>query len=109
MTSPNDASQREELVNEAIAAYLEAVDAGRPLDRAEFLARYPDLAAELEAFLDDRERFARAAGELGALPPRVVSVEAGRAAEVPTLAPGETPAPLPGTTIRYFGDYELLE
>jgi serine/threonine-protein kinase len=31
-----------------------------------------------------------------------------RAAEAPTLAPGET-APAPGTRLRYFGDYELLE
>src|SRR5579872_2029756 len=30
-------------------------------------------------------------------------------ADAPTLAPGETPAPGPGTHLRYFGDYELLE
>jgi eukaryotic-like serine/threonine-protein kinase len=34
---------------------------------------------------------------------------AGPSGNAPTLAMGETAASLPGTRIRYFGDYELLE
>jgi eukaryotic-like serine/threonine-protein kinase len=40
-------------LNEALAVYLEAAEAGTPLDREEWLARYPRLADELLAFLDD--------------------------------------------------------
>jgi serine/threonine-protein kinase len=75
----------EDRLDEAIAEYLEAVDAGRPLDRDEWLARHPDLADDLRAFLAHREGFIRAADVLAA------------------------PAPSLLGTIRYFGDYELLE
>jgi serine/threonine protein kinase len=85
MTAPRDEGTRAERVNEVVAAYLEAAEAGRAPDRAEFLARYPDLADDLRVFLDDRARFARAAE--GVAPP---------------------PCPAPGTP-RRFGDYELLE
>jgi WD40 repeat protein len=89
--SPETPSAREGRVNEAIAAYLETAEAGEAPGRAEFLSRYPDLADDLRAFLDDRDRFAQAAGRLG------------------TTAPAPLPAaggPPPG---RSFGDYELLE
>jgi WD40 repeat protein len=93
-----ESSGRDERVNEAIAAYLEAADAGQAPGREEFLARHPDLAAELEAFLADRERFRRLAAPLGA------------AADDPTQAPGAAAGD--GAVlgkVRYFGDYELLE
>src|SRR5262245_28767741 len=65
MTTVGQPSERDQRVNEAIAAYLEAAEAGRAPGREEFLARYPDLANELTAFFADRDRFARAAGQLG--------------------------------------------
>src|SRR5262245_2614557 len=77
-----------------IAAYLEAERAGSAPDRDELLARHPDLAAELRAFFADHDRMARLAA-----PP----------ASDETLAPGEPAAAAPGTAVRYFGDYELLE
>jgi WD40 repeat protein/tRNA A-37 threonylcarbamoyl transferase component Bud32 len=52
----SDFSSREHRVNELIAAYLQAVDAGQAPDRREWLARYADLAADLEAFLVDYEQ-----------------------------------------------------
>jgi hypothetical protein len=42
----NDASGRAPRVDEAIAAYLEAADAGRPPEQSEFLARHADIAGE---------------------------------------------------------------
>jgi WD40 repeat protein len=102
MSSSLPAPSREERINAILAAYLEAVEAGQAPDRDEFLARYPDLADELRAFLDDRDRFARAAGRLPA----------------PALSPADT-APAgdggavlrsaAGEPLRSFGDYELLE
>src|SRR5438067_4869711 len=56
-----DTSGREQRLTEAIAAYLEAADAGRAPDRADLLAHHPDLAGELAAFLDNRERVAAVA------------------------------------------------
>jgi WD40 repeat protein len=39
----------------AVAEYLLAVEKGQTPERGEFLARYPELAATLAGFLDDRE------------------------------------------------------
>jgi predicted Ser/Thr protein kinase len=88
----HESSAHERRVDEAIAAYLEAERAGRAPDPADWLARHPDLADELRSFLADREHFARLAR-----PP------AGGSA---TLAPASSS---PTVTVRYFGDYELLE
>lgn len=74
----HDPSARERRVDEAIAEFLEAERGGRAPDPEAWLARYPDLADELRAFLGDRAHFARLAWP-------------------------------PDTTVRYFGDYELLE
>src|SRR2546428_6198684 len=52
----------EERLGEAIAVYLRAADSGQPLDRTEFLARYPELGSELESFFsnhDETERLTR--------------------------------------------------
>jgi WD40 repeat protein len=111
----DDSAARERRVNEAIAAYLQAVDAGQAPDRQEFLARHADLAAELEAFLADRKQFQHLAAPLGpAASPRHGEPErvnnAAPAADAATLAPGTaTAADAPLGKVRYFGDYELLE
>jgi WD40 repeat protein/tRNA A-37 threonylcarbamoyl transferase component Bud32 len=117
MTPQDNPSSREQRVNEVIAGYLEAVEAGLSPDRAGLLALHPDLADELAAFFADRDQFAHAAEQLGPaipapcpVPSPVAEVSATSATEAPTLAPGE-PAPAAGPlgVIRYFGDYELLE
>jgi WD40 repeat protein/tRNA A-37 threonylcarbamoyl transferase component Bud32 len=129
-------SSREQRIDEAIAEYLEAVEAGQPFDQQAFLARHADVAAAVEAFLADRHRFAKFAGELQKdahpskkqehIPPPHVPTpppglnqaaslapqgkgDVGNGTEAATLAPGEAPARSPRVTVRYFGDYELLE
>jgi WD40 repeat protein/tetratricopeptide (TPR) repeat protein len=88
-----------ERVDEVIADFLDAVRAGRRPDPQEWLARYPELAAELSSFFADRARFDDAAAALQAPAPPP--------AEAPTQAHGEAAVdPAPGT-VRYFGDYEL--
>jgi serine/threonine-protein kinase len=102
-TSP-DNTGREARLNEVIAAYLEAVEAGQAPDRDEWLARHPDLADDLRAFFVNHDRMAQVGAPLRALAPAEAPVSEG-----PTVAPGETPTdPLLGK-VRYFGDYELLE
>ena len=123
---------RDERLNEVIAAYLEDVEAGRPPDRLGLLAQHPDLAAELAVVL-------RQPGPSGAAhraaprPPGARTRLAGRArfdaGSRPVPRPrrsnrpgddggfdshdvGEADADAPVATrarVRYFGDYELLE
>ncbi len=111
-SDPQGSSGPEARVNEAIAAYLQAVDAGRPPDRQEFLARYPDLSDELAAFFADRDRFERLAAALGpAAPPPTPKDQWATAQFSPTggtLAGGGAGSML-DSKLRYFGDYELLE
>src|SRR5271169_3825025 len=109
----NDISTRGTRVNEILAAYLQAVDAGQAPSRQELLARHPDLAAELQAFFADHDELDQLAGPVQSapastpLPKGLNTSQAGAGAGDPTLAPGET-APAAGTRLRYFGDYELL-
>jgi WD40 repeat protein/tRNA A-37 threonylcarbamoyl transferase component Bud32 len=104
---------RDRQVNEIITAYLEAVDAGQTPDRQEWLRRYPEFAAELEAFWADYERVDRMAEPLRpAVPPDGVGPpgpERPASGDAPTLDSAQRPHPGPGTRVRYFGDYELLE
>jgi WD40 repeat protein len=98
---PASSSPRDHRLDEAIAAYYEAVQLGQAPDRDKFLAGFPDLADELRSFLDDKAAFERRACRASPPPP---------AGEALTLGQGGTPAePVSLGTVRYFGDYELLE
>jgi hypothetical protein len=83
-------------LNDILAAYLQAVEAGQTPDRQRLLEDNPDLAESLRAFFADHDRMKQAAAPL---PPT----------EAPTLAPSDASAVAPLGTLRYFGDYELLE
>jgi WD40 repeat protein/predicted Ser/Thr protein kinase len=84
-------------LHQILAGYLQAVDAGQAPDRDELLRQHPALADSLRTFFADHDRMKQAA----APPARTHS---------PTLAPGEAqPANGPLGTVRYFGDYQLLE
>jgi serine/threonine-protein kinase len=90
-----ESQARDERLHEILAAYLEAVRVGQAPDRDELLARHPDLADDLRAFLADDHRMRQAAA-----PPRP--------AGPPAVGEGAlTPGAGALERVRYFGDYEL--
>ncbi len=104
MNSPSPDSASDDRLEEFIQEYLQAVDAGRPPDRDELLRRHPERAVELAAFFADQDEIARLAHARaeGFMP-------LSPALHASTIGYGDTSDPAPGTQIRYFGDYELME
>jgi WD40 repeat protein/serine/threonine protein kinase len=84
-----NSTAQEQRVNDVIAAYLKAVQAGEKPDRLEWLAQHPEVAGELASFFADQDQFDRLAEPLRA------------------VLPG--PADTVTIPFRQFGDYELLE
>ncbi|MEK6237271.1 MAG: serine/threonine protein kinase, partial [Planctomycetales bacterium] len=74
-------------LDEILAEFLFAEEAGEPVSREDLLNRHPTLADELRAFFADRDQLQRIAQP---------------------ISPSSHQDDLP-STIRYFGDYELLE
>jgi serine/threonine-protein kinase len=99
---PTDAFDRNLLLDEAVVAYLEAVEARQAPDPQAWLDRYPELAAELADFFADRDRVGRWTEPLRQA---VLGATAGAAGD--RTAPAITGAV--GGPGRSFGEYELLE
>jgi serine/threonine-protein kinase len=59
MSIPSSRVDPEERLGDAIAEYLRAAESGRPLDRSEFLSRYPDLHPELSTFIANHDEASR--------------------------------------------------
>jgi serine/threonine-protein kinase len=96
---------RQQRLDEVIAEYLEAVDAGRSPDPDEWLARFPDLAGPLARF------FAEEGWVHGLLAPQR-SEASSQKPEGSTPAPlsaDSCPPPSEADTRPDFGDYELVE
>jgi serine/threonine protein kinase/WD40 repeat protein len=105
-TESGDGASREQRVDEIIAAYLQAVDAGQAPDRQALLREHPEVAVELQAYFADLDNLKPLADLAAPLQPVALP-----AAEPPTLAhrTHSIEGLSPGVLIRYFGDYELLK
>src|SRR5262249_6597834 len=86
-TESTKSSERDRRLGEELAQDIRAAAAGQAPDHEEFLARHPDLTAELRTFLANRQLIERLAKPLRAAAPS---------------------GPYLGK-LRYFGDYELLQ
>jgi len=97
VTTPNDPTMSHSSLDAVIAAYVRAVEAGVVPNRQELLDRHPEHAEALRAFFADLDRVDRMASPL--------RLADGLDATGVVDANGHTALP----TVRYFGDYELLE
>ncbi len=101
----NDSASPDRHLYEILYAYWQAVDAGQAPDRQEILRQHPELAEELQALFADQDRLDQLAQSC-----RADRAAAASAPEPPTMPPEEaTTADAALGTVRYFGDYELLE
>jgi serine/threonine protein kinase len=89
-TDESAPSDHQERLDEVIAAYLEAVEAGHAPSRDGLIDEHPDLADELREFFADQQRMKDFAKH------------------IPSPAAAHQEAIVP-QRLRYFGDYELLE
>jgi WD40 repeat protein len=97
VTTPHDPTHSYTPLDAVIAEYVQTVEAGGVPDRQALLDRHPDLADALRAFFSDFDRMDRVAAPL--------RLAGDPDATGPTDEKGRRPLP----TVRYFGDYELLE
>jgi WD40 repeat protein/tRNA A-37 threonylcarbamoyl transferase component Bud32 len=101
----SDKAERERRLDEVATAYLKEIEAGRAPVQAEWLARYPELAGELADFFAAQDQVDRLAAPL-----RVPAAPApGDLSTAGPTPPPEAAAASPLGTVRYFGEYELLE
>jgi WD40 repeat protein len=106
-TLPEGLTERDQRLGEIVFSCLEAIEQGQPLDHREVLARHPEFAAELTEFFAERADLQRLAAPLR---------EVAQAAQLPWLDQASTleadassgAIGLP-TSVRFFGDYDLLE
>ena len=108
----NDSSPREWRVDQAIAAYLEAVDAGETPDPIEFIAQHADIPEELALFFANCNQFERLVEPLqaaAAVPNERPEDVALRSLNESGDSSDDISGASVGTKVRRFGDYELLE
>jgi serine/threonine protein kinase len=103
---PLENTVQEDLLDEILTGYLKAVEAGTAPDRQELLARYPDLATQLQAFFEDHDRLDQFASPLRPAG-KAARLAAGTGSMGSTVLQ-ETETPARRSEARWFGDYELL-
>lgn len=96
-THPTPAESHTARLEQVLADYLHALEAGEPVDRDELQRKHPDLADELRSFFANRAALERLAEPLQG------------PAYDQTLGVADGGGSAHAGRVRYFGDYELLE
>jgi tetratricopeptide (TPR) repeat protein len=99
-----DSRAHDELLDEVVVAYLEAVENGDAPDSEEWQARYPELASDLADFFADHDKVKRLTAPL-----RKAASSLPLPIEDPDTTVEYRPCPLLPTRIGNSGDYLLLE
>jgi hypothetical protein len=112
-----DSHDDQSRLQQVIADYLAAADAGKPVDREELLTEHPALAEELREFFASHDELGQLIAPTIKVSPAPAKPAVGR--DAVTLAPinqvtagvngRPSPARPPKEIVGYFGDYELLE
>src|SRR6516162_9105915 len=109
MVGPEKLSDDEQLLEEIIASYIQAVEAGQQPARAELLSRHPRLAGDLQAFFADHDRMNEAALPVRPAPQTpALDAAADTIGSTAVTAPGALESLVSSGGPR-LGDYELLE
>jgi len=107
--NPADISSREQALDEAVAAYLKACDAGQAPDRRALAALYPDLAQEIEQFFHEQDQADRAFAPLRSVAQAAcLNLPAPKAAE-PGATTHDARVPLVGFSFGDLEGYDILE
>src|SRR5262249_17170863 len=102
--APCDVRNRNDRLEEAVVAYFEAVECGHTPDRSQWVARYPELAAELAEFFASQDQV-----DSWTAPLREVARAASTGHRDRNLTQGDTPGPAAAFSGGIVGDHELLE
>ncbi len=102
MSEPKTCSIGDNSLDQVLADYLKAGDAGQTPEPAALLARHPEWKTELVAFFAAQEKVDRWTGPL-----RAVCATPSTVHEQPTIG-GDSIASAPSPGLGTFGDYELL-
>jgi eukaryotic-like serine/threonine-protein kinase len=101
----SDASEREQLLDEVVTAYLKAQEVGQLTDRQALLDSHPDLASELREFFADQDRLEQLASPLRLL---TVSSEPDISSTPLPMRTANEALPAFPSPPRSFGDYTIL-
>ncbi len=97
MSTPNDPTMSHSSLDAVIATYMQAVEAGQVPNRQDLLEGNPGMADQLQACFADVDRMDQVASPLR----QAAGLDA--TSDVDTNGHGDS------ATVRYFGDYELLD
>lgn len=97
-------------IEQVIAQFVQAAEAGRPMDTARLLSDYPEFADELSEFFRVHSQFIQAAQTTQEASERYSAVSADTApANQETDGPPSWDSSLASGLPKIFGDYEILE
>src|SRR5262245_26728079 len=102
---PSHLEHREQLLDDVVAAYLDAAESDGPQDPQTWLDRYPELADELREFFADENQF----GSLMApLREAALSSQAGHTAGIGSATPRDGTRLNGPAAPQTLGEYEIL-